>query len=283
MTCCNPALDAAACLQLGSAVTGFFRVDRESDVLLRCPNETACELGGEDALRSDCAPGYQGFLCSQCEPGYWQSQLTYNCYECDRDGADGWVVHGLVAAFMLLIILWLGRAFTRTIASRLNHETVPLVRIFLNMCHMLVILNGLPFSSEGSQIQRNITERLDYKTHFIMPFTVLADSACLGSDGYQSYQEQFEREIIGLSSLPFGIMLVSAAVLGPLEMFLREQDKARHWARNSFSYFNVGLFVAMPSILIGLLQAITCYDTVEGGKEDPITSHIKYHPELLCY
>ena len=42
------------------------------------------------------------------------------------------------------------------------------------------------------------------------------------------------------------------------------------------------MFVAMPSIMVGLLQAITCYDTVEGGKQDTVTSHIKYHPELLC-
>ena len=56
--------------------------------------------------------------------------------------------HGLYAVVVFALIIWLGLAFTRTISSRLNHETVPLVRIFLNMIQMLAILNGLPFLSD---------------------------------------------------------------------------------------------------------------------------------------
>ena len=248
--------------------------------MLRCPNEQACEMS--NTLESSCAPGYQGFLCTQCSPGYWQSQLTYNCYECDRDGFDGKLKYGLVAGGVIILVIWLGMAYIRTVSSRLNHETVPLVRIFINMVHMVAILNGLPFLSDSnpSDIRSRITEGLDYDTSRVLPFTTLADSACLGDEAYQSQTEQFEREVIGLTGLPVALMLISGCVLAPLEMFLREQGKARHWCRNSMSYFSVMMFLAMPSIMIGLLQAITCYDTVESG--NTISSHIKYHPEMQC-
>ena len=51
--------------------------------------------------------------------------------------------------------------------------------------------------------------------------------------------------------------------------------------RNTMSYFNVAMFFALPSIMVGLLQAVTCHDTVE-GPTDEIVSRIKYYPDFEC-
>ena len=120
---------------------------------------------------------------------------------------------------MLIFIVWLGRTFTRTVASRINHETVPLVRVFINMCQMLVILNGLPFySGVGTESRSDITEILDYKTSFIMPFPALADSTCLGTDNdvLLNRKENFEYGVAVLAGLPFGLLFISALILGPM-------------------------------------------------------------------
>ena len=49
---------------------------------IRCFNGVACELGEDAIPGSNCAEGYDGFMCAECQDYYWTNLGTYFCHPC---------------------------------------------------------------------------------------------------------------------------------------------------------------------------------------------------------
>lgn len=78
---------------------------------------------------------------------------------------------------------------------------------------------------------------------------------------------------------------VALFVLGGFFAFFSCNAKCKGWSfsrwmRHTIVFFTIPMFIAWPSILIGLVQAVTCVDSID--IEDNPVRRLKYHPSILC-
>lgn len=138
----------------------------------------------------------------------------------------------------------------RTITSRINHESVPIVRIFLNFVHFLIILNGIFTTADlWSENANMLMKILDYAAAIVLPFSV--DQTCMTKE--LTLADAHYLKVMFLATLP-----VILFVLAGFFAFFSCNAKCKGWSftrwlRHSCIYFTVPMFVAWPSILIGLI------------------------------
>lgn len=80
---------------------GYWREDRDSDKLLRCPTPSLCQ-GGSNASRY-CVDGAAGVLCQNCADGYAKDLGSSACHDC-RDSSERIVALLVGVAFLILVI-----------------------------------------------------------------------------------------------------------------------------------------------------------------------------------
>ena len=205
--------------------------------------------------------GYEGAQCSQCAMGSWHSQATFNCYECAEHSE---LLFALQVTLLIAALIWLCLVFSRTISSRINHETIPLVRIFLNMSHMLCILNGMVGQEHAFEASRLMQRVLDLMTQVLMPFSSILDLTCFSSASTTSdlglgvemisSEETQMLELKLLATLPI-IIIIICAIISLILACRAEKFKFEHLMRHVIGQIGVIMFVAQPSIMIGLIQA----------------------------
>lgn len=104
-----------------------------------------------------------------------------------------------------------------------------------------------------------LMQTLDYATFIAMPFNV--DQTCMTES--LSLEDAHYMKVMYLACLP-----VALFILGGLFAMVSCNAKCKGWSfsrwlRHTIVYFTVPMYIAWPSILIGLVQAVTCVDSID--------------------
>lgn len=190
----NPNPDAAYCEPCDSDSTiclggnrvgprkGYWRLNKTSDIMLRCPNPASClgnEINTQDSSNNnvyinptgECETTHQGYLCSNCILG-WARTSDGKCTDCNAD----WWYYLRVLLFSLFQILLIVNSVRGVMSAsdnrkrgeqkRLNAAT--LTRILTNYLQLVSIIAEIPIpwpnlikgatfgTSEASAIGENI-------------------------------------------------------------------------------------------------------------------------------
>ena len=146
------------------------------------------------------------------------------------------------------------------------------------MCHFLVILNGFFTNAEMlTENGRRLLLIMDFKTQLVIPFSTVFDTTCLGLDENISVIDIHYREVMLLALLPFALFVL-AAFFG---VVTAGRCKCKQFMRGTMAAFSAAMFLALPSIMLGLIQEATCINSIS-ATDDSLVRRLKYFPEIDC-
>lgn len=129
----------------------------------------------------------------------------------------------------------------RTIVSRINHESVPIMRIFLNFFHFLVILNGIFTTADlWSDHASLLMTILDYAGAIVLPFSV--EQTCIVRD--LSTSDAHYLKVMWLVGVPIAILILAGLVALISCNSRCKGGSFSRWLRHTIVYFTVPMFIA---------------------------------------
>eukprot|EP00003_Mantamonas_plastica_P006159 TRINITY_DN14_c0_g1_i9.p1 TRINITY_DN14_c0_g1~~TRINITY_DN14_c0_g1_i9.p1 ORF type:complete len:6024 (+),score=1988.35 TRINITY_DN14_c0_g1_i9:844-18915(+) len=170
--------------------SGFFRFEKETDKLFRCPVAAACKGGGN----SSCNVGYTGPLCSICEDGY--GKFGGECLYC---GSPFWN-SVLVMLFMVggsVMLLFLVRT-----ASGEKSEMSIILKICLNYLQVVAFIGDFQMGWSDS-----VVEFFSFSSIALFSLQLHPLDCSLGLDFYQRFDSYMLFPVLALT-IPAGVCLL---------------------------------------------------------------------------
>lgn len=139
---CRQCPDKEICSTALYPAAGHVRFHDNSQIIVKCFNELACQEGDEEFSLKKCAEGYGGVMCATCERGYWKAHGQYECHKCSFNYSTSlvWTIIGSIS--FVVVILILNRQMLKNF-NEPNQETIAYYRILFSLFHFMYILNSL--------------------------------------------------------------------------------------------------------------------------------------------